>query len=81
MSRGKCFSVYKRQSGKSVFRVDKAANGYRGTALLCIRGDTSTQGVGGGGTPKADDSTDKLRECDSDMGEGGLKIRKFSGRH
>ena len=24
---------------------------------------------GGGGPPKADDSTDKLRECDSDKGE------------
>ena len=25
---------------------------------------------GGGGSPKADDSTDKLRECDSEKGEG-----------
>ena len=27
-----------------------------------------------GGTPKADESTDKLRECDSDKGGGGSKI-------
>ena len=34
-----------------------------------------------GGTPKADDSTDKLRECDSDKGDGGQKFWKFCGRH
>ena len=28
---------------------------------------------GGGDTPKADKSTDKLRECDSDKGGGGAK--------
>ena len=27
---------------------------------------------GGGGTPKADESTDKLRECDNDK-EGGVQ--------
>ena len=32
---------------------------------------------GGGGSPKADNSTDKLRECDSDKGGGGQKIQKF----
>ena len=26
---------------------------------------------GGGGTQKADESADKLRQCDSDKGEGG----------
>ena len=35
---------------------------------------TSAWGGGEGGTQKADDSTDKLRECDSDKGEGGSKI-------
>ena len=29
---------------------------------------------GGGGTPKADESTDKLREFDSEKGGGGQKI-------
>ena len=44
---------------------------------------TSALGGGEGGSPKADDSTDKLRECDSDKGEGGggQKIRKLCGRH
>ena len=41
---------------------------------------TSAWGGGEGGTPKADDSTDKLRECVRDKG-GGQKIRKFCGRH
>ena len=37
----------------------------------------------GGGTRKADDSTDKLGECDGDKGEGdgGQKFRKFCGCH
>ena len=30
---------------------------------------------------KCDDSTDRLREWDSDKGGGGPKIRKFCGRH
>ena len=30
---------------------------------------------------QADESTDKLRECDSDKGEGVKKIRKFCGCH
>ena len=35
-----------------------------------------------GGTQKADDSTDKLRECDSDsVGRGGQDFRKSCGRH
>ena len=33
-----------------------------------------------GGTPKADESTDKLRECDSDRGGGESKIPFFCGR-
>ena len=36
---------------------------------------------GGRGSPKADDSTDKLRECDSDKGGGGggfKKSKKFA---
>ena len=41
---------------------------------------TSAQG-GGRGVPPKQTSTDKLRECDSYRGGGGLKIRKFSGRH
>ena len=32
-------------------------------------------------TQKAEVSADKLRECDSDKGEGGKKIRKFCGCH
>ena len=36
---------------------------------------------GEGGTQKADDSTDKLRECDSDKEEGGQQFSKFCGRH
>ena len=41
---------------------------------------TSASAVGGGGgTPKADESSDKLRECDID--KGGQKIRKFCGHH
>ena len=36
--------------------------------------------VGRGGTPKADEITDKLRECDSDKGGGGKKIGKFCKR-
>ena len=35
---------------------------------------------GGVGYPKADDSTDKFREC-SDKGGDGPKNRKFCGRH
>ena len=38
-------------------------------------------GRGEGGSPKAYDSTDKLRECHSDKGGGGQKIPKFCGRH
>ena len=34
-----------------------------------------------GGWSKRDDSTDRLREWDSDKGGGGPKIRKFCGRH
>ena len=34
---------------------------------------TSAWGGGEGGTQKADDSTDKSRECDSDKGGGGIK--------
>ena len=29
---------------------------------------------GGGGTQKADESADKLRQCDSDKGEGGSNV-------
>ena len=37
------------------------------------------RGEGGGVTPKADDSTDKLRECDSDKGgEGVRKSENFA---
>ena len=36
--------------------------------------------MGGGGTPKADMSTDKLHVLDSDKG-GGSKILKFCGLH
>ena len=32
----------------------------------------------GGGPPKADDSTDKLRECDSDKGGGVKKSENFA---
>ena len=32
-------------------------------------------------TPKADESIDQMRECDSDKGEGGPRIRKFCGHH
>ena len=32
----------------------------------------------GGGPPKADDSTDKLRECDSDRGEGVKKLQMLN---
>ena len=40
-----------------------------------------TSAVGGeGGTPKADESIDKLRECDRDRG-GCPKIRKCCVRH
>ena len=35
-------------------------------------------GSGGGGTPKADASTDKLRGCDSDKGGGGKKFEVFA---
>ena len=40
---------------------------------------TSAWEGGEGGTQKADDSTDKLRECDSDKGGGGgvKKSRNF----
>ena len=31
------------------------------------------------GTPKAHESTEMLRECDSDKGEGGPKIQTFLG--
>ena len=34
-----------------------------------------------GGWSKRDDSTDRLREWDSDKGGVGPKIRKFCGRH
>ena len=34
----------------------------------------SALGGGEGGTQKADDSTEKLRECDSDKGGRGSKI-------
>ena len=36
-------------------------------------------GRGEGGTQKADESTDKLRECESDR--GGQNIWKFCGHH
>ena len=43
---------------------------------------TSAQGGGGGGSQKRDGCTDKLCEWGSDKGGGGgLKIRKFCGRH
>ena len=42
---------------------------------------TPTLGEGEGGIPKADESTDKLREYDSDKGEGVKIIPKFCGRH
>ena len=32
----------------------------------------------GGGPPKADDSTDKLRECDSDREEGVKKLQMLN---
>ena len=32
----------------------------------------------GGGSPKADDSTDKFLECDSDKGEGVKKSENFA---
>ena len=41
----------------------------------------SAIGGGGGVPPKADDSTDKLRECYNDKGGGGQKIRKFCRLH
>ena len=40
-----------------------------------------TSAWAGRGTQKADDSTDKLRECDSGKGYGGQNYRKFCGRH
>ena len=42
---------------------------------------TSAQRGREGGWSKRDDSTDRLRELDSDKGGGGQKIGKFCGRH
>ena len=46
-----------------------------------VRGHAHMMSEVGGGTPKADKSTDKLRECDTDNGGGGNKIPKNCGRH
>ena len=42
---------------------------------------TSTLGGGGGTKKEADKSTDKLGECDSNKGDGSLKIPKFCKHH
>ena len=39
----------------------------------CPMGHVHMMSALGGGPPKADDSTDKMRECDSDKGEGDKK--------
>ena len=36
---------------------------------------------GGGGGPKIDDSTGRLRDLDNDKGRGGLKSLTYCGRH
>ena len=40
---------------------------------------TSSLGVGEGGTQKADESTDKLRDCDSD--KGGSNSLEILGKY
>ena len=46
---------------------------------LCSTYDVQTR-RGGVGTPKADESTDKLHECDSDKEGWGPKTQKNGGR-
>ena len=55
--------------------------GEGGSAAGVLWGHVNMMSALGGGPPKADDSTDKLRECDNDKGGVGQKIRKFCRRH
>ena len=52
-----------------------------GRLQLALLGDTCMTSVLGGDNRQADDSTNKLREYDSDKGEGGQEIQKFCARH
>ena len=48
------------------------------TKSTYTRGHVHMMSTLGGGPPKADDSTDKLQECDSDKGEGVKKSENFA---
>ena len=66
----------KRRERERAAKRGKRDEGGKGPYLYDVR----TEGEGGG-CPKCDDSTDKLREYDIDKGEGVGKNQTFCGRH